>query len=355
MVLFLRSLGLDPRNFNELGDEIGGSPFIGDIVKYGMEQAQSYVVLFTPDEQATLHPNLCKNNDLDKEIERWQARPNVLLEAGMALAIDSDRTFLVVLGNAALPSDLDGRRFFHLNNTTDARKNLVNALRKNKCPIKESGDWHNTSLAGDFEACLQPPLRPKLNEMLEHIKNRATMGHVEKPKEVGEQPSDLEHIVKKEDGQSQKENFVEGVWFNVATLDKAVFYGVLHILFNNDGVVIHGMQYDEEGVITGAFNSYMSEYHGSTLRFSYRYKSTLATRHDEQGSEELTFITKAIYTGRFQDMSPHQAIAKVGVLLGWRVVDEIQLKLLETKDHRKVVKDLIAETKGLLPHTPRTN
>jgi GNAT superfamily N-acetyltransferase len=50
MVLFLRSLGLDPWDFNQLSSDLGGAPFIGDIVRQGMKHAQAVVALFTPDE-----------------------------------------------------------------------------------------------------------------------------------------------------------------------------------------------------------------------------------------------------------------------------------------------------------------
>lgn len=162
MVSFLQSLGLDAQDFTEVGDEVGASAFIGDIVQGGMDRAQAYVVLLTPDERAALHPKLRKGGDSGEESERWQARPNVLLEAGMALAIAPKRTLLVVLGKVALPSDLAGRRYIRLDNSTGTRKELKEGLKAIGCPIKEAGQWHTTDIAGDFEACLRPPVLPEI-------------------------------------------------------------------------------------------------------------------------------------------------------------------------------------------------
>lgn len=158
MVLFLRALNLRPLDFDEVRNSIGGSPFVGKIIEKGLREAQAIVVLFTPDEFASLRPGLIHSYDPDHEKGRWQARPNVILEAGMALALAEPRTILVVLGNVSLSSDLHGRHYIQLNNNTDSRERLKNALIGAGCEISPStSGWHNPAIAGNFESCLLPP------------------------------------------------------------------------------------------------------------------------------------------------------------------------------------------------------
>ena len=64
MRLFLRSLKLDPLDFDTVKNDLGGSPFVGEIIRSGMEHAQAIVVLFTPDEYASLRPELWNTQTL---------------------------------------------------------------------------------------------------------------------------------------------------------------------------------------------------------------------------------------------------------------------------------------------------
>jgi hypothetical protein len=98
MGIFLRACGLKPINFGDLRAEMGGTPTIDRIVEAGMARAQGVVALFTPDEYAALRPSLRAKDDRGDAIARWQARPNVIFEAGMAFGKDRDRVVFVVLG-----------------------------------------------------------------------------------------------------------------------------------------------------------------------------------------------------------------------------------------------------------------
>jgi len=161
MVQFLRSLKLDPLEFDEVKNAMGGSPFVGEIVDAGIRQAQAVIVIFTPDEYASLRKELIYDGDPDYEKNRWQARPNVILEAGMALAIDQSRTILVMIGDVHLSSDLHGRHYIKLNNSTHAREKLKHALIGAKCEVSPTASgWHDPAIAGDFEACILPPAPP---------------------------------------------------------------------------------------------------------------------------------------------------------------------------------------------------
>lgn len=92
---FLRTLDLNPLEWDALVAETGGSPYIGDTLALAFEKAQAVVVLLTPDDIARLRPEFCKEGDEPTETTlTGQARPNVLIEAGMALFKDERRTTL---------------------------------------------------------------------------------------------------------------------------------------------------------------------------------------------------------------------------------------------------------------------
>jgi predicted nucleotide-binding protein len=137
---WLRSIGLTPAEWSALVKaSASGSPFIGAVLDSAFARAQAVVVLFTPDEQTRLRPGLRR--------DRWrlQARPNVLLEAGMALASHPDRTVLVVLGDQDLPSDLAGRHYVRI---TDAASlsDLAQRLETAGCAVDRSGShWLDVS------------------------------------------------------------------------------------------------------------------------------------------------------------------------------------------------------------------
>lgn len=164
IILFLQALKLEHLDFDQVRDELGGAPHLGDIIQEGMNRAQTTIVIFTPDEYSALRPSLNNPHDEEKEQFRWQSRPNVLLEAGMALAVDPKRTLLVVLGNVELPSDLDGRYFFRLNNNPQIRDKFKLALKGTGCTIDpDARNLHNLSISGDFETCIHPPLLPEVS------------------------------------------------------------------------------------------------------------------------------------------------------------------------------------------------
>lgn len=135
---WLRAVGLRPREWGQLVRETQkGSPFIGDVLDVAFRESQAVVVLFTPDELVSLRPEI-SNAQLTW---RLQARPNVLFEAGMALATRPDRTILVVLGSQELPTDLSGRHFVRLRGAADL-KEIAQRLETAGCPVDLSGgNW----------------------------------------------------------------------------------------------------------------------------------------------------------------------------------------------------------------------
>jgi predicted nucleotide-binding protein len=153
MVQFLRALHLNPKSFNDVSNELGGSPTVLEIVRHGMEQAAVVVALFTPDEWSYLRPELRKPSTAGDSLRRWQARPNVIFEAGLAMGIDQKRIILVKLGpDVNLFSDVHGIHFIYLNNTPEQRHLLRGRLQTAGCtPDMQSGDFLSPGVAGDFD------------------------------------------------------------------------------------------------------------------------------------------------------------------------------------------------------------
>ena len=137
---WLRAVGLQPQEFTHLIDAKGeGSPYIDDVIRTAFNNTQAVIAFFTPDEYAFNR----SMPSFGKGAERLQARPNVMIEAGMALITHPSRTILVVLGDQELPSDLAGRHYVRLNCTDPEPLNdLAQRLRRAGCDIDTSaGDW----------------------------------------------------------------------------------------------------------------------------------------------------------------------------------------------------------------------
>lgn len=93
-----------------------GSPYIGEVLDKGFEITQAIVVLFTGDDLAKLNPDLLSSGENVEELTP-QPRPNVILEAGMALGKNPDRTIIVQIGDMRNISDLQGVTLFILKTT----------------------------------------------------------------------------------------------------------------------------------------------------------------------------------------------------------------------------------------------
>jgi len=148
---FLRSLHLLPIEWNDAVKRTGkASPYVGEILRTAFSMAQAFLVLMTPDEQAGLRPELRKTSR-DADVA-FQPRPNVILEAGMALASDEARTILVSTGQLRGMSDLDGRHLVRLDNSPERRNDLVQRLKVAGCnPTTDGADWIRI---GNFERFL---------------------------------------------------------------------------------------------------------------------------------------------------------------------------------------------------------
>lgn len=151
---FLRSIGLEPIEWSQAIAMTGqGSPYIGDVLNVVFGAAQAVVVLQTPDDVAHLHESLTYTGDPETS-PQMQPRPNVLFEAGMALARDESRTIIVEFGQTKSFSDIHGRHVVRLDNSPAKRQDLAHRLRTAGCEVNLDGtDWHQD---GD----LTPPAPP---------------------------------------------------------------------------------------------------------------------------------------------------------------------------------------------------
>ncbi|MFF4319631.1 CATRA conflict system CASPASE/TPR repeat-associated protein [Streptomyces sp. NPDC001568] len=144
MFAFLRSLGLNPLEWESVVESTGGgSPFLGEVVAQGIRRAAAVVVLLTPEDVVQLHPGLCDPGDPPEETSiGMQARPNVLLELGMALAHAPERTVIVRVGAHRPIADLAGRNFIQLADTAACRRKIAQRLRVAGALVDDRGqDW----------------------------------------------------------------------------------------------------------------------------------------------------------------------------------------------------------------------
>jgi predicted nucleotide-binding protein len=150
---FIRSLDLKPLEWTEAVGLTGkAAPYVGEILEAAFSHAQAVVVLFTPDDEAQLRVELRGTNELAHEIQLTpQARPNVLFEAGMAMASHPQQTLFVQFGEIRPFSDVGGRHMIRMDNSTKKRQDLAQRLEQAGCSVNQKGtDWQT---AGD----LNPP------------------------------------------------------------------------------------------------------------------------------------------------------------------------------------------------------
>lgn len=149
MLAFLRSLDLDPWDFDRAHSAMPhGAPHIDDVLKWAFEHAWCVLVLITGDDEARLRQVYWGKDE--KEGERTlmaQPRPNVLFEAGRALALHEERTILVQIGESKPFSDVAGRFVHRLTGVPAERKKLKEKLQSIGCAVQETGNWLE---AGDF-------------------------------------------------------------------------------------------------------------------------------------------------------------------------------------------------------------
>lgn len=141
---WLQSIDLHPIDWEEMVATSGSAaPFLGDLLQKAFQDIQAAVVLLTPDDGAYLHPGLRGAHEPRHETETTgQARPNVLFEAGMALALYPERTVLVEIGQVRPFSDIGGRAVIKFDGGPASLQKIAGRLRNAGCAVNTNGlDW----------------------------------------------------------------------------------------------------------------------------------------------------------------------------------------------------------------------
>lgn len=137
----LRALDLVPLEWEQLVAATGHAvPFLGDVVHQAPEEAQAALVLLTPDDIVTLHPDL--HAPVEPFYETHQAgqpRPNVLIELGMVLAVYPERTVIVEVGAIRPIADIAGRNVIRFDGSELAGWKLAERLKVAGCAVDDSG------------------------------------------------------------------------------------------------------------------------------------------------------------------------------------------------------------------------
>jgi len=138
----LREVGLSPIDFED-ARRVSGKPlpYVGDVLDVAFANARAVLVLFTPDERVELVERL-RDRTLPIVVEH-QPRPNVLIEAGIALISHPDRTVIVEMGEIRNISDLAGRHMVRMTADTPAKRSeIVDRLKDAGCdPVRDGSKW----------------------------------------------------------------------------------------------------------------------------------------------------------------------------------------------------------------------
>jgi predicted nucleotide-binding protein len=141
---FLQAIDLHPLDWEEVVRRTGkSSPYMGEVLQQAFEHNQAAIVLLTPDDGASLHPSLHGADEPAFETDvAGQARPNVLLEAGMALGLQPERTVVIEIGRLRPVSDMAGLNVIRFNGTVESLNKIAGRLAGAGCAVNTHGtDW----------------------------------------------------------------------------------------------------------------------------------------------------------------------------------------------------------------------
>lgn len=159
LTAWLDAVGLHAKAFEDVRAELGGAPTILQVVEKGISEARGVIILITPDELAFLRPELQRNRDTAGDRQRWQARPNVLFEAGLAYAkAGHKRTLFLVAGVAELFSDVGGIVYMGLPQDPESKERLKTALASMGCTVRTDPKHHQR---GNFPVAGLGPMKTR--------------------------------------------------------------------------------------------------------------------------------------------------------------------------------------------------
>jgi predicted nucleotide-binding protein len=158
---FLHRLDLLPMEWEMLVADTGvSSPYLGDVIAQAVTRARASVVLLTPDDVVRLHPSLRRSrHENPAELDfAMQARPNVLVELGMALATYPDRTIILMAGSHRPIADLGGLNYIELDDSSECRQKIALRLKLAGCKVNDrGGDWLRPGLFAGLRAYRRKP------------------------------------------------------------------------------------------------------------------------------------------------------------------------------------------------------
>ena len=99
-----------------------GTPTTLEVIVGALDRVQAVLVLFSPDENVSLRAELGGGQ------EGFQPRPNVYVEAGMALAVAPERTVIVEFGTSRAASDLAGLNTIRYSDSVEKRVAVIGRL-----------------------------------------------------------------------------------------------------------------------------------------------------------------------------------------------------------------------------------
>ena len=148
----LQRLNVHAVAFDELIARSGsGSPSIRQLIRAAFTQAQAVIVLFTGDDLANLRPDLLGAAEGGGERRPTpQPRPHLLFEAGIAVALQPDRTVIVEVQPLRGLLNLDGVHVVRFSTgTREERHQLVTRLRAAGCVLDTTGPhWLSLEFPG---------------------------------------------------------------------------------------------------------------------------------------------------------------------------------------------------------------
>jgi predicted nucleotide-binding protein len=162
MLILLRSLGLQPIEWSSaVLMAKKGTPLIYEVLVQAFRSAQAVIILFSGDDEVRLRKSLRNTSDDGGELEFTpQPRPNVILEAGMALGREPRRTIIVSFGRIRRISDLAGHYLLKMDGSTESRTEFVERLRNAGCDVDTSGtEWSHLRLFTQFNNSANTPNR----------------------------------------------------------------------------------------------------------------------------------------------------------------------------------------------------
>jgi transcriptional regulator with XRE-family HTH domain len=111
------------------------APYVGEVLERAVRLAQAIVVVLSPDDIVTFHPDMVTGDSLQETRLAGQPGPNVIFELGMAMALNPERTIPVEVGHLKPITDLAGLNVIRFDGSAIAVKKLLDRLRLAGCPV----------------------------------------------------------------------------------------------------------------------------------------------------------------------------------------------------------------------------